>query len=182
MYLSISGLENVRIPTLRLDFLRPDGRKLMGDLPLQRSKGASVFNTTFKSFKDEFKVRLTGKTIEGYLFQRLSEKTVRAQPILVRALYGDRDFTVLQGKKMLLIFEVLNRGKPATFKFDCVAKIGTPIMPYKKRRIWRRAYFRINYFAPKGSHYRGVTDQLVASVKGLKGDAYVYTALKVLIL
>eukprot|EP00794_Sanderia_malayensis_P007841 gene7841-8690_t len=182
MYLSISGLENVRVPSMRVDFLREDGSKLRSGLKLYRSKGSSVFNTTFKSFKESFKVRLRGATKEGYVFQRLSEKTVKAQPILVRSLYGDRDYTVIQGKKMLLIFEVLNRGKPATFLFDCICKLGTPILPFKKRRIWRRGYFRINYFAPKGAQYKGVTDQLVVSVKGLKGDVYVYTVVKVLIL
>ena len=183
MYLSITGLENVKVPTLRLDFLREDGSKLVRGILLDRTqKSSTVFNATFKSFKDVFKVRLRGKTNEGYLFQRLSEKTIQAQPILVRALYGDRDYTVFNGKKMLLIFEVLNRGKPATFLFDCVAKLGTPILPYRKRRIWRRGYFRVNFFAPKGSQFRGRTDQLVISVKGVKGAAFVYTAVKVLIL
>jgi len=182
LYLSVTGLENIRPQTLKVDLLREDGSKLVRGLQLSHETGTTIFNTSFSSFKETFKIRLRGRTIEGYAFQRLSEKTVKAQPILVRALYGDRDYTVFNGKKILLIFEVLNRGPSAVFKFDCVAKIGTPILRMKKRRIWRRGYFRLNYFAPRGSQYKGHVDQLVVSVRGTKDPIYVFTAVKVLIL
>ena len=182
LYLSITGLENIKSQSLRVDLLREDGSKLLGSLRLTHEEGTTIFNTSFSSFKDTFKIRLRGQTREGYPFQRLSEKTVKAQPILVRALYGDRDYTVLNGKKMLLIFEVLNRGPSSVFKFDCIAKIGTPILRTKSRRIWRRGYFRLHYYAPKGSQYKGRVDQLVVSVRGVSDPVYVFTAVKVLIL
>lgn len=107
---------------------------------------------------------------------------MKAQPILVRALYGDRDYTVVNGKKMLMIFEVLNRGPSAVFKFDCISRIGTPLLRTKSRRIWRRGYFRLHYIAPKGTQHKGRVDQLVVSVRGIKEPVYVFTAVKVLIL
>ena len=182
LYLSITGLENIKPQSLRVDLLREDGSKLLAGLQLSHERGTTIFNTSFSSFRETFKIRLRGRTREGYRFQRLSEKTVKAQPILVRALYGDRDYTVVNGRKMLLIFEVLNRGPSSVFKFDCIAKIGTPILRTKRRRIWRRGYFRLHYYAPKGSHYKGHVDQLVVSVRGTKNPVYVFTAVKVLIL
>ncbi|XP_065070187.1 hemicentin-1-like isoform X2 [Rhopilema esculentum] len=182
LYLSLTGLENIKPNTLTVDLLREDGSKLRGGLRLSHETGTTIFNTTFPSFDETFKIRIRGRTIEGYAFQRLSEKTVKAQPIMVRALYGDRDYTVLNGRKMLLIFEVLNRGPGAVFKFDCIAKYGTPLLRTKSRRIRRRGYFRLHYFAPKGSHYKGRVDQLVVSVRGVKNPVYVFTAIKVLIL
>ena len=182
LYLSITGLENVKQETMTVDLLREDGSKLLSGLPLNNEKGTAIFNTSFPSFPDKFKIRLQGMTKENYLFQRVSEKTVVAQPILVRALYGDRDYTVINGKRMLMIFEVLNRGKPAVYKFDCVAKVGSPVLGSQQRRIWRRGYFRVHYIAPKGRQFQGKVDQLVVSVRGVKDSSYVYTALKVLIL
>ena len=182
LYLSITGLENVKQETMTVDLLREDGSKLLSGLPLDNEKGTAIFNTSFPSFPEKFKIRLQGITKENYLFQRVSEKTVKAQPILVRALYGDRDYTVINGRRMLMIFEVLNRGPPAVFKFDCVTKIGSPILATKQRRIWRRGYFRVHYIAPKGKQFQGKVDQLVVSVRGVKDPSYVYTALKVLIL
>ena len=182
LYLSVTGLENVKPKTLKVDLLREDGSSLVAGLALSHEKGTTIFNTTFSSFKDTFKIRLRGQTVQGYAFQRLSEKTVKAQPIMVRALYGDRDYTVVNGKKMLLIFEVLNRGPSTVVKFDCIAKIGTPLLRTKSRRLWRRGYFRLHYYAPKGSHFKGKVDQLVVSVRGVKDPVYVFTAVKVLIL
>ena len=145
-------------------------------------KMGSLYQSTFTPPKEKYKVVLEGKTRSGNKFTRVSRREDEAKHILLRVLYGQNHFTVVPGKKFLLLAGLHNTGNTEYFKVRAYSNSG--VAKVIRSRIMSRKGrmgFIIVTFTPMKSFKPGQTASIILLARGETSGTLVTEVMRVLV-
>ena len=142
----------------------------------------TLFQTSFFPPDKKYKVVLEGKTRNGNKFIRVSRKEDEAKYLLLRVLYGQNHFTVIPGRKFLLLAGLHNTGRTEYFKVRAYSNAG--VAKVLRSRIMSRKGrmgFIIVKFKPKKSFPIGQTASIILMARGESSGTLVTEVMRVLV-
>ena len=169
MKLLIPLKNKINTNSLLLRLIGEDGAVL--PTPVRLSGITATFNPPSKPFR----FRLTGHTIGGYPFKRVSREIIKAKHILLRSVYSNNYFSIRRNPhrpvRTSSVFSLHNSGRSQIFEikvFSTLTGVKTSLSRANIRvRRNRRAYFRVVFSVdPKVALGQSTTVLVIA--KGLK--------------
>ena len=138
-----------------------------------RSNKGVRYSFKFHPPKEIFKIKLKGKTKKGNPFQRIGDKLIKRETLLVRIIFVRNHYTVAKGRTSYAVFTVENYGGDEVVDFKCFGSL--IVVERQSRRMGRalrgrRASFFVT-FRGKAHVTKGETVTTVVSVKGRKSGS-----------
>ncbi|XP_065069649.1 hemicentin-1-like isoform X2 [Rhopilema esculentum] len=183
VFVTIGGAHHTSKKTLSLRLIDPQGHTLQKDIRLKSiGMTGTLFQATFQPPSVRYKIMLEGNTLSGTKFTRVSRKEDEAKSILLRVLYGQNHFTVVQGKRFLLLAGLHNTGQTEFFKVRAFSNAGTAkVMRGRVMcRKGRMGFIMVNFKASKRAP-AGQAASIFLLAKGERSGRFVTEMMRVLI-
>ena len=169
---------------MQLRLIDTKGRTLQKGIKLNSiGKTGTLHQSSFFPPDEKYKVVLEGKTRNGNKFTRVSRREDEAKYLLLRVLYGQNHFTVVPGKRFLLLAGLHNTGKTEYFKVRAYSNAGLAKV-VRSRIMSRRGRmgFIIVTFKPKKSFPVGNTASIILMARGESSGKLVTEVMRVLVI
>lgn len=114
--LKIAGAKQIQKDSLQVDIVDVHGKVLIRDLkPNPFDDDGSQYGLAFNPPKDKFKILIKGKTKMDKVFQRVSQQTSQAKPLVLKEFYTSGD-SIKQGGSAYIMLYLFN-GMDSNQKF-----------------------------------------------------------------
>lgn len=183
VYITVGGSQHTNTSSLKLRLIDTKGRTLSKGIEMRPiGKSGTIFESTFLPPDEKYKLVLEGKTRSGNKFTRVSRKEDVAKHILLRVLYGQNHFTVIPGKRFLLLAGLHNTGRTEYFRVRAYSDSGVARV-IRSRILSRkgRMGFIIVTFIPLKSFKPGQTASIILLARGERSGVVVTEVMRVLV-
>ena len=183
IFVTVAGAQYTNASSLTIRLIDEKGDTLKKGIKLRPiGKTGTLFESLFYPPVEKYRLVLEGKTRSGNDFTRVSRKEDQARYILLRVLYGQNHFSVIPGKKFLLLAGLHNTGRTEYFKVRAYSDSG--IAKVVRSRVMSRKGrmgFIVVTFTPTKSSKPGQTASIILMARGEMSGAVVTEVMRVLV-
>ena len=131
-------------------------------------EASELYTARFSPPSFPFRLQLSGKTKQGFPFQRVTPEKVRAKPAVIRIVTGKDDMRFQLGNTLYILFKIYNVGRSEAFDIDIKDNVGflkpLHLVRFVSHNTQRSILVLIR--PTKRGYNKGRVDEVFAKAKG----------------